>query len=491
MARQPSADPFRLILGSGTASEKTSYLENITPRDKQLWFVENSAGKIVDIEKYDTDSKSWTSLLGEFVQSVSGIEAESGNVPQVVKVTGPSPDAQGKDKQVGYDPDREELFIYENGVWKMISSIDTSAGATRTHSLDPSVNQVNDPSSAPTVATSAGGSLNGGDYKWLVTFVCDWGETATGVASSAVTANSGDQGDLTSIPIASEDVVTDRKIYRTYVGGDTFYYVDNIGDNTSTTYTDTIADGSLGSTAPTENKTEAHDGSLPESVVGFDASSGHNHDGANSRKAIVQPHSIDGSKHTGDYPYSSLTGVPSEFTPENHDVDPNEGPHTGGLPWSQLENVPAIAADPHGNAAHETNFADTNHDNNQHSETYITSAKERIRYGAGQLGEISAQSNLQPPVPIDVAGDVVKVYALSRVAPDANVSGTIYVSDDSHGQYFTQTITLPSGNTIKTDTSNSGTTIYDESIIRFSLDDSNSAGEDFAIYLIVQTEIGS
>lgn len=491
MARQPSADPFRLILGSGTRDYKEDYLSNIEPRDKQLWFVENSAGEIVDIEKYDTDSESWVSLLGEFVRSVSGIEVENGNIPQVVKVNGPSPGIDGKEKQLGYDPDREELFVYENGVWRMISTIGSGTGITQQHSLNPTEDQVNDPASAPNVSeTGSSGSVESGDHQWLVTFVCGWGETANGPSSSVLTVSDGEV-ELTNIPIASEDVVSDRYIYRTKAGGDTFYYVDNIGDNTTESYIDSTSDAGLGSEAPTDNKTEAHKGDLPESFISFDASAGHNHDGANSREAIVQPHDISGSKHTGNYSFDNLVDVPDKFTPEDHDVNPSEGPHTGGLPWSQLENVPAIATDPHTNAAHENDFALDPHNNDQHSETYITSAMERIRYGAGQLGEMSAQSNLQPPVPIDVAGEVVKVYALSRVAPDANVSGTVYVSDDSHGEYFTQTITLPSGNTIETDTSNAGTDIYDESIVRFSLDDDNSVGEDFAIYLIVKTEIGS
>lgn len=490
--RQPSVDPHRLVLGAGTADYRADYTENYEVREKQLWFLEDSQGDVIDIHQYHNGD--WRSLLEEYVTSVSGIEGVDGDVPQVVAVEGPAPDSNGEERQFGYDPNREEIFVYHSGIWHLIGSVESASGATTTHALDPSSNQVSDPSSAPTVSTSAtsSGSLSAGDYKWLVTYVTPWGETAKGPASNSVTASSGDQGDLTDIPTSSNDVVEDRNIYRTEAGGETLYYVDNIGDNTSTSYTDTTADADLGSdTAPTENKTEAHSGSLPESNVSFDSSAGHNHDGANSRKAIVQTHDIAGDKHSGNLSYTDLIDVPSKFTPEDHDVNPGEGPHTGGLPWSQLENVPALASDPHTNEAHENDFALAPHNNDQHSETYLTSAMERIRYGAGQLGNISAKTNLQPPVPIDVAGSAVKIYALSRVAPDSNVSATVYVKDSEHGEYFTQTVTLPSGNTMEVDSSISGTTIYDESQVRFSLNDSDSTGEDFGIYLIVETEIGS
>src|SRR5262249_42315303 len=42
--------------------------------------------------------------------------------------------------------------------------------------------------------------------------------------------------------------VTQRKIYRTKVGGSSYFLLTTLADNTSTTYTDNIADASLGAT---------------------------------------------------------------------------------------------------------------------------------------------------------------------------------------------------------------------------------------------------
>jgi hypothetical protein len=53
---------------------------------------------------------------------------------------------------------------------------------------------------------------------------------------------------LTSIPISPDPFVTKRRIYRTAANGSTFKVVADINDNTTTTYTDTLADASLGAT---------------------------------------------------------------------------------------------------------------------------------------------------------------------------------------------------------------------------------------------------
>ena len=52
---------------------------------------------------------------------------------------------------------------------------------------------------------------------------------------------------LTNIPIGSTSVVT-RKVYRTEDGGSVFKLLTTISDNTTTTYSDDTADGSLGAT---------------------------------------------------------------------------------------------------------------------------------------------------------------------------------------------------------------------------------------------------
>ena len=53
---------------------------------------------------------------------------------------------------------------------------------------------------------------------------------------------------LTSIPVSLDANITKRRIYRTAANGSTFKKVADLNDNTTTTYTDTLADASLGST---------------------------------------------------------------------------------------------------------------------------------------------------------------------------------------------------------------------------------------------------
>ncbi|MBI3338495.1 hypothetical protein HY003_04325, partial [Candidatus Saccharibacteria bacterium] len=100
---------------------------------------------------------------------------------------------------------------------------------------------------APTVAVNAtAGNLNGA-YQYRVSYVTALGETETGAASAVVNPAS-QQVNLSAIPTSSDTSVTARKIYRTTAGGSTFLMklVTTINDNTTTTYTDNIADGSLG-----------------------------------------------------------------------------------------------------------------------------------------------------------------------------------------------------------------------------------------------------
>jgi hypothetical protein len=99
---------------------------------------------------------------------------------------------------------------------------------------------------APTVATGAAGVLTG-NYYYVVTFVTTQGETNAGTASSVV-APSSQQVSLTAIPTDPLGYATSRKIYRTKTGGvntGPFFFLATIGDNTTTTYTDNTADGSL------------------------------------------------------------------------------------------------------------------------------------------------------------------------------------------------------------------------------------------------------
>lgn len=113
---------------------------------------------------------------------------------------------------------------------------------------------------APTVALvspAAPGNVDNGVHRGLVTFVTADGETQAGVISAAATvADKTVNGQLlwSNIPIGGASV-TARKLYRTAAGGSTYLLLATIADNTTTTYTDNIADASLGAGAPTTNTT--------------------------------------------------------------------------------------------------------------------------------------------------------------------------------------------------------------------------------------------
>jgi hypothetical protein len=109
--------------------------------------------------------------------------------------------------------------------------------------------------------TDSGNAGNpNGTYTYRVTFITANGETEGGTISGGATVTS-EQIDLTDIPTGTTGVVTGRNIYRTTNGGSTYFRLGSsptIADNTTTTFTDNVGDGSLSSaTAPTSNTTAA------------------------------------------------------------------------------------------------------------------------------------------------------------------------------------------------------------------------------------------
>lgn len=97
---------------------------------------------------------------------------------------------------------------------------------------------------APSSATGAAGNLAGA-YQYQVTFVTASGAETNPSPSSTVVNPSSQQVSLSNIATGTSEV-TSRKIYRTTNGGTVFYHLDTINDNTTTTYTDDIADVDLG-----------------------------------------------------------------------------------------------------------------------------------------------------------------------------------------------------------------------------------------------------
>ena len=106
---------------------------------------------------------------------------------------------------------------------------------------------------APTAIDAATSGNVDGTIEYALTFTTAAGETAIGSSSTAVTV-SDSQIDLTDLALGGDGTVS-RKLYRRKNGGD-WQYVAAIGDNSTTTYTDNIADGSLGGAPPSESTAE-------------------------------------------------------------------------------------------------------------------------------------------------------------------------------------------------------------------------------------------
>lgn len=105
------------------------------------------------------------------------------------------------------------------------------------------------PPAAPTATVTATPGNPNGTYTYKVTFITDNGETLPSAASNSVSPTS-DQVDLSFATGPAGTV--QRRLWRTTDGGSTYFLVANIMDNTTTTYTDNLADASLGITqAPT------------------------------------------------------------------------------------------------------------------------------------------------------------------------------------------------------------------------------------------------
>lgn len=113
---------------------------------------------------------------------------------------------------------------------------------------------------APTALTgtiAAGAGVTAGTHSYKVTFVTAGGETEAGSVSNTVTTAAGNlQVNITALPVSDYPGVTSRKIYRTAAGNaitGPWLLQSTISDNTATTATDNVADGSLTTTAPTSN----------------------------------------------------------------------------------------------------------------------------------------------------------------------------------------------------------------------------------------------
>ncbi len=105
------------------------------------------------------------------------------------------------------------------------------------------------PVTAPVAAAGITGVLTGA-YTYRVTFVSASGESEGGTVSDSVTV-AAKKMNLTGIPVAVNQNVTSRNIYRTEAGGEQHLLLDTIEDNVTTTYLDNTEDGDLGAEVPT------------------------------------------------------------------------------------------------------------------------------------------------------------------------------------------------------------------------------------------------
>lgn len=124
------------------------------------------------------------------------------------------------------------------------------------------------------ISPAAAGNIENGTHSYKVTFVTGVGETEAGTASNVVTVVDKTVNGkivLTGIPVSPSALVTSRKIYRTEAGGVNYKLLTTIANNTATTFTDNVADGSLTTAAPSTNTTTAA-GSIADllAAAGFD-----------------------------------------------------------------------------------------------------------------------------------------------------------------------------------------------------------------------------
>jgi len=108
---------------------------------------------------------------------------------------------------------------------------------------------------APTFNSNIDGSLGEGTYYFKVTYVDEDGYESNGSVASAAMSSlaTPNDGSKINIAVSGDDKVTKRRIYRTAVGGEIYYYDGEVADNTTTTYNSTRADGTLGTILATNH----------------------------------------------------------------------------------------------------------------------------------------------------------------------------------------------------------------------------------------------
>lgn len=108
---------------------------------------------------------------------------------------------------------------------------------------------------APSGSAVSGSGLGIGVYKYAVSFVSKEGQTVPGSQLSVTTTTGNQKINLTAIPTgpastSTTPITVKRALYRTAVGVSQLQFLAFLNDNTTATFSDTTADGSLGANAP-------------------------------------------------------------------------------------------------------------------------------------------------------------------------------------------------------------------------------------------------
>ncbi len=110
------------------------------------------------------------------------------------------------------------------------------------------------PLSAPNASAVSGSGLGSGVYQYVVTYLSQGGETTAGPPVSVTTSGGNLRVNLTNIPVGPANTlipgvatnsIIGRSLYRTAANGSTLYLLTSIGDNTSTTCSDSTPDSAL------------------------------------------------------------------------------------------------------------------------------------------------------------------------------------------------------------------------------------------------------
>lgn len=135
------------------------------------------------------------------------------------------------------------------GYWRWPGSGATSGGGGN----GPSVRLI----AAPTGTQGSAGNVEAGAHQYAITFTINGVETNLGASSGSIDLPVNSIVRLRSIPLGPTGT-TNRKIYRTAADqSGPFKLLTTLANNTTTSYTDNTADGSLGASAPADGQVDA------------------------------------------------------------------------------------------------------------------------------------------------------------------------------------------------------------------------------------------